>query len=214
MSIGNLSSAPDQAGLRSEHNAPMELQLFLPDGFAHRRRQLGRRRPGDDGVALVESAEDGDDDESSTASTIAGLLPLLLIVVAVYFLLLRPRQRQMRQQRELQSSLEVGDEVMLTSGVYGFITGFEPGSDVVWVEIDDDVQIRVSRAAISGKVDTTAGAAGCRGGAARRRAAEPAAECTSPPDAQGWRYQAGRAVPRARRPSPPAKTTTDEPAAE
>ena len=162
MSIGNLSSAPDQAGLRSEQNASMELQLLLPDGFAHDAASWVAADPATTGVALVESAED-DDDESSTASTIAGLLPLLLIVVAVYFLLLRPRQRQMRQQRALQSSLEVGDEVMLTSGVYGFITAFEQGSDVVWVEIDDDVQIRVSRGAISGKV-ATPGASCSRGG--------------------------------------------------
>jgi preprotein translocase subunit YajC len=108
----------------------------------------------------------GDDDDSSTGATIVSFLPLILIVVAVYFLLLRPRQRQMRQQRELQSGLEVGDEVMLTSGVYGFITGFETGSDVVWVEIDDDVQIRVSRAAVSGKVDTSGAAAAAGQGAA------------------------------------------------
>jgi preprotein translocase subunit YajC len=131
----------------------MHLHLSLPDGFAAEAHWL----VADEAVSFVESSDggDGDDDGSSTASTIVGLLPLLLIVVAVYFLLLRPRQRQMRQQRELQSSLDVGDEVMLTSGVYGFITGFETGSDVVWVEIDDDVQIRVSRAAVSGKVDTS-----------------------------------------------------------
>jgi preprotein translocase subunit YajC len=111
-------------------------------------------------VPAQESGESGDDDDTSTGATIVSFLPLILIVVAVYFLLLRPRQRQMRQQRELQSGLEVGDEVMLTSGVYGFITGFESGSDVVWVEIDDDVQIRVSRAAVSGKVDTSGASAG------------------------------------------------------
>ena len=101
----------------------MDLHLSLPDGFAARGTDWFVARPA---ASLVESSDgDGDDGGSGTASTIVGLLPLLLIVVAVYFLLLRPRQRQMRQQRELQSSLEVGDEVMLTSGVYGFITGFE-----------------------------------------------------------------------------------------
>ena len=38
--------------------------------------------------------------------------------------------------------------MLLTSGVYGFITGMDEADDVVWVEIDDDVQIRVSRDAI------------------------------------------------------------------
>ena len=37
--------------------------------------------------------------------------------------------------------------------MYGFITGFD--EDRIWLEIDDDVQVRISRAAIQGKVDTS-----------------------------------------------------------
>ncbi len=44
---------------------------------------------------------------------------------------------------------------MTTSGLYGFITGFD--GDIVWLEIDDNIQIRVARAAIQRKVDTAAG---------------------------------------------------------
>jgi len=50
----------------------------------------------------------------------------------------------------------VGDEVVTTSGIFGFITG-EDG-DKFWLEIDDDVQIRIARAAIQNKVDTSAAA--------------------------------------------------------
>jgi preprotein translocase subunit YajC len=78
---------------------------------------------------------------------------LLLIPVAMYFLLIRPQRRRQRAQQELQSSLDVGDEVMTASGIYGFITGFE--EDKVWIEIDDDVQIRVNRGFLQGKVDTS-----------------------------------------------------------
>lgn len=78
---------------------------------------------------------------------------LLLIPVAMYFLLIRPQRRRQRAQQELQSSLDVGDEVMTASGIYGFITGFE--DDKVWIEIDDDVQIRVNRGFLQGKVDTS-----------------------------------------------------------
>jgi hypothetical protein len=41
---------------------------------------------------------------------------------------------------------------MTTSGVYGFVTGFD--GDIAWLEIDDNVQIRVARAAIQRRVDT------------------------------------------------------------
>ena len=79
----------------------------------------------------------------------------LLIPVAMYFLLIRPQRRRAKDQQALQSQLEVGDEVVTTSGMYGFITGFDEG-DRVWIEIDDNVQVRFARAAIQGKVDTTA----------------------------------------------------------
>lgn len=75
---------------------------------------------------------------------------LLLIPFAMYFFLIRPQRRRMREQQELQRSIQVGDEVVTTSGVYGTITG-EDGDSRFWLEIDDDVQIRIARAAISGK---------------------------------------------------------------
>ncbi len=90
---------------------------------------------------------------SGGGGSIASLGLLLLIPVAMYFLMIRPQRRRMREQAAMQSELDVGDEVITTSGVYGFITGFD--EDRIWLEIDDDVQVRISRAAIQGKVDTS-----------------------------------------------------------
>lgn len=108
-------------------------------------------------TGTTESTEEGEEeDDASTAGVILQLGIFILIPVAMYFLLIRPRRRLVREQQAVQSSIEVGDEVLLTSGVYGFITGFEEGTGVVWVEIDDDVQVRVTRAAISGKANVSA----------------------------------------------------------
>jgi preprotein translocase subunit YajC len=83
------------------------------------------------------------------------LLILLLIPFAMYFFMIRPQRRRVREQQELQRSIQVGDEVVTNSGVYGTITG-EDGPDRFWLEIDDDVQIRIARAAIQGKAQTAA----------------------------------------------------------
>jgi len=93
------------------------------------------------------------DDGGSGAAGLVQVGILLLIPLAMYFLMIRPQRRRMREQQAMQSSLEVGDEVMTASGIYGFITGFE--DDRVWVEIDDDVQIRVNRGFLQGKVTTS-----------------------------------------------------------
>jgi preprotein translocase subunit YajC len=94
----------------------------------------------------------------SGGAAIVQLGIFLLIPVAMYFLLIRPQRRRQREQAAMQAAIGVGDEVMTTSGLYGFITGFD--GDIVWLEIDDNVQIRVARAAVQRKVDTSAGDAG------------------------------------------------------
>lgn len=137
----------------------MQLLLSMPAHLAAEAEFVTTNPVDEEGTAETTQAEDKKD-ESSTAGVIINLLLLPMIVAAAYFLLIRPRRRMMRQQQTLQKSIEVGDEVLLTSGVYGFITGFEEGTDVVWVEIDDDVQVRVARAAISGKIDTAGSDAG------------------------------------------------------
>jgi len=87
---------------------------------------------------------------SGGSGAIVQLGILLLIPFAMYFFMIRPQRRRMREQQDLQRSIQVGDEVVTTSGFFGTITG-EDGDNRFWLEIDDDVQIRISRAAISGK---------------------------------------------------------------
>jgi preprotein translocase subunit YajC len=98
------------------------------------------------------------DNGSSSGASIFSFAIFLLIPVGMYFLLIRPQRRRQRAQAAMQSSIDIGDEVMTTSGLYGFITGFD--GDIVWLEIDDNVQIRVARAAVQRKVDTASGETG------------------------------------------------------
>lgn len=83
-------------------------------------------------------------------------LVLLLLPLLMYFLLIRPQRKRMKQQAALQSELGAGDEVITTSGIYGFISAVE--DDYFWLEIDDDVQIRIAKAAVQGKVSPKPGA--------------------------------------------------------
>ena len=91
--------------------------------------------------------------EEESASPLPSLILLALIPLALYFFMIRPQRRRVRDQQALQRSIGVGDEVITTSGIFGFITGEE--GDKFWLEIDDDVQIRIARAAIQNKVDTS-----------------------------------------------------------
>ena len=53
------------------------------------------------------------------------ILALTAVVGAFYFILLRPVINQQRRQRRDISSLEIGDEVLTTGGIYATVTGIE-----------------------------------------------------------------------------------------
>ena len=79
------------------------------------------------------------------------ILPLLLLMfVAMYFFMVRPQQKKAREHRALIDSLDVGDEVITASGLYGMITDFDGGT--VFIEISDGVEIKISRDTIANKV--------------------------------------------------------------
>jgi preprotein translocase subunit YajC len=75
---------------------------------------------------------------------------VLLMVAAFYLLLWRPQQRRMAQVRQLQDTLETGDDVLTTSGIYARITKLtETDADL---EIAPGTVIRVARGAIGQKM--------------------------------------------------------------
>ncbi len=68
----------------------------------------------------------------------------------MYFFMIRPQQKKARLHRDLLDSLDIGDEVITASGLYGMITDFDGGT--VFIEISDGVEIKISRDTIANKV--------------------------------------------------------------
>jgi preprotein translocase subunit YajC len=83
------------------------------------------------------------------ANPIVAFLPLLLMGVVFYFLLIRPQNQRRRAQLEMQSDVEVGDEIVTTSGIYGTITEIDDDYGIVTVEVAPNTDIRMARAAIA-----------------------------------------------------------------
>ena len=83
---------------------------------------------------------------------LAGLLPLVAIALLFWLLIIRPASRRQKDQVRMQSSLNLGDEVMLTSGIFGRVT--ELTDDRLMVDIAPGVTIRVARGAIGSVVPT------------------------------------------------------------
>ena len=83
-------------------------------------------------------------------SQLAQLLPLVGIALIFWLLIIRPAQRRQKALSRMQSSLSVGDEVMLTSGIYAVLRDLH--DDSVSVEIAPGTTVRVARGAVGSVV--------------------------------------------------------------
>lgn len=81
---------------------------------------------------------------------LAPLLPIVGIALLFWFLIIRPASRRQKELVRMQNALNVGDEVMLTSGIFGRLTTTD--ADHFTVEVAEGVTIKVARGAIASVV--------------------------------------------------------------
>ena len=81
------------------------------------------------------------------------LLPVYIIVFValIYFVAVRPQQKRRREMEQLSRTLEPGDEVVTTSGIYGIVSEMEDGGTVL-IQVAEDVDIRIAQSAIARKI--------------------------------------------------------------
>ncbi|MCX7873692.1 MAG: preprotein translocase subunit YajC [Caldimicrobium sp.] len=90
----------------------------------------------------------GQSGPSGLVGFIMTLLPLILIFIIFYFLLIRPQQKRMKEHQKFLAELRPGQRVYTSGGVVGRVTKIE--GDIVWLEVDKDIQIPVIKAYIGG----------------------------------------------------------------
>jgi preprotein translocase subunit YajC len=88
--------------------------------------------------------------------SLAQLLPLVLIFALFWFLILRPARKKQQAVSSLRSSLAVGDNVLLGSGIYGRIEAVDDDGRELRIEIAPGVVVRAHRDAVVSK-ETPAG---------------------------------------------------------
>ena len=64
-----------------------------------------------------------------------------LVIVGFYFLTIRPQRKRDKQMREMQSAINVGDNVLTSSGMYGRIA--EMGEDCFLIEFGTNRGVRI-----------------------------------------------------------------------
>ena len=87
--------------------------------------------------------------EAQSGSSLVGLALPVLMIVGFYFLLIRPQRNRQRAQQALVASLEVGDDVMTSGGIFGTIVDIDDDEGTVTVEIAPGTRVRMLRQGIS-----------------------------------------------------------------
>lgn len=80
------------------------------------------------------------------ANPIMTFLPLVLIIVVFYFFMIRPQMKRQKELATFRNSIAKGDKVVTTGGIYGKV--IELKDTTVLLQVDDNVKIRVDKAAI------------------------------------------------------------------
>jgi preprotein translocase subunit YajC len=76
-----------------------------------------------------------------------GLLIILVPFGLLIWMMIVPQRKQRARHQQLMSSLDVGGEVVTAGGIVGVITHIE--DDLVHLEVDHDVVIRVAKSSIA-----------------------------------------------------------------
>ena len=81
---------------------------------------------------------------------IGTLITFGLIFFFIYFLMVRPQKRARLEHQRLVESIEAGDEVMTTTGIFGTVSSL--GDEEVKLEVAPGIEIRMLKRAIHSRV--------------------------------------------------------------
>lgn len=99
-------------------------------------------------TAFAAEAETGNEVSTGGAILSTFILPMVVLIF-LYLLMIRPQQKEEKAVREMQSSLQVGDEVITRGGIVGLVLRVDDNTKTVLIETGSNhVKLRVIQEAI------------------------------------------------------------------
>ena len=89
----------------------------------------------------------------------SGFIFIFGIIAIMYFLMIRPQRKRAAERTAMLSAADIGDEIATVGGIVGKIVAVEEPGEIICIEVDSDVELRVQRRAI-GEILTSAGGGG------------------------------------------------------
>ena len=79
-------------------------------------------------------------------SNLPSLGILVVFVLIFYFLAIRPQMKRSKEQRQVVSNLEKGDEVVTSGGLYGKVVNVD--STIIELEVADKTVVKIQKQAV------------------------------------------------------------------
>ena len=73
-------------------------------------------------------------------------LPLILIIVVFYFFMIRPQMKRQKELRKFRDSIQKGDNVVTTGGIYGKVADIK--ETTILLQVDEGVKLKVDKSAV------------------------------------------------------------------
>ena len=83
---------------------------------------------------------------ANAQSGVLNIVFIVAILVVLYFLMIRPQQKRAKEQQNLLSNLQKGDEVILSGGLMGRITKLE--DTIITVALNESTEVKFQKNAV------------------------------------------------------------------
>ncbi|MBO5164834.1 MAG: preprotein translocase subunit YajC [Ruminococcus sp.] len=97
------------------------------------------------------AASDSGNQQAAGNPVMTLVIPLVLMFVLLYFMAIRPQKKRDQEAKDMQNSLQVGDEIVTSGGIVGMV--FRIGDDTVVIETGGERnKLRIKKWAVAENV--------------------------------------------------------------
>jgi preprotein translocase subunit YajC len=84
--------------------------------------------------------------QAETANPLKMFLPMIAILVIFWFFMIRPQAKRQKELRKFRESIQKGDKVITTGGIYGKVVSIK--DNAVVMQVDENTKLTVDKNSI------------------------------------------------------------------
>lgn len=99
-------------------------------------------------LLMAQSASNSAASGTGTNSSVSFIIMIVVLFGVMYFMMIRPQKKRQKEEQEMRSSLEIGDEIVTIGGIVGKVVTIRE-NDIVIETGSDRNKMKIERWAVS-----------------------------------------------------------------